>query len=221
MAILLHIDTAVETASVCLSKGAEPVKLAVNNNQKDHAAWLHHAIRDLFQDTGITIKDVNAIGVSIGPGSYTGLRVGLSAAKGLCYALGIPLVTIVTLEIIANAVKSKDADIICPLIDARRMEVFTALYDISMTEIKKPCAMIINEGSFSELLASNRVIFCGNGSKKLKTILPGRENALYSNDEATAANMCQIGYQSFMEKRFSGLAYTEPLYIKEFYSQFR
>jgi tRNA threonylcarbamoyladenosine biosynthesis protein TsaB len=217
MAILLHIDTAVDTASVCLSEDTNPIKLAVNDNQKDHAAWLHHTIRRLLQEAGMTVKDLHAVSVSIGPGSYTGLRVGLSAAKGLCYALGIPLITPGTLEIMASAVKNKEVDLICPLIDARRMEVFTGIYDSTLTEVKKPYAMIINESSFSEILASNKVIFCGNGRKKLQTVLSDN-NAIFSTDIATAVDMCPISSRYFREKKFSDVAYTEPLYIKEFFS---
>ena len=216
MAILLHIDTAVDTASVCLSNDENPIKLAVNDNQKDHAAWLHNTIQHLLEEAGMTIKDLDAVAVSIGPGSYTGLRVGLSAAKGLCYALGIPLITPGTLEIMANAVKNKDADLICPLIDARRMEVFTAIYDSSLKEVKKPYAMIINESSFSEVLSSNKVIFCGNGRKKLQTVLSDN-NAIFSTDIATAVDMCPLSSRYFREKKFSDVAYTEPLYIKEFF----
>jgi tRNA threonylcarbamoyladenosine biosynthesis protein TsaB len=217
MAILLHIDTAVETASVCLSNDADPIKLAVNDNQKEHAAWLHPAIQRLLQEAAMTVKDLDAVAVSIGPGSYTGLRVGLSAAKGLCYALDIPLIATGTLEVMAGAVKNKDATLICPLIDARRMEVFTAVYDRSLTEIKKPYAMIINQSSFSELLSSNRVLFCGNGGKKLQAVLSDN-NAIFSTDIATAADMCPLSSRYFREKKFSDVAYTEPLYIKDFFS---
>lgn len=218
MAMLLHIDTAVESASVCISKDAEALQLAVNNNQKDHAAWIHPAIQNILKDARLTGKDIDAIAVSIGPGSYTGLRIGLSAAKGLCFALGIPLITIGTLELMAYAVKETDADLICPLIDARRMEVFTAVYDKSMTEIQKPCAMVITKSSFSELLTSYKIIFCGNGRKKLQTLLPDGRNVTFSDEQATASHMCYPAYQSFMEKKFSDVTYTEPLYIKEFFS---
>ena len=121
MAILLHIDTALETASVCLSDNEKVIGLAINEKQKDHAAWLHPAILDLVQAAGLTVSDIEAIGISIGPGSYTGLRIGLSAAKGLCYALNIPLITVDTLYMMAHAIEENNADFICPLIDARRM----------------------------------------------------------------------------------------------------
>ena len=220
MALILNIDTAVETASVCLSNDAEMISLAVNDSQKDHAAWLHTAIRKLVQESGHTVNDLQAVAISIGPGSYTGLRIGLSAAKGLCYALNIPLIAVGTLKMMAYAVNKEDAQLICPLIDARRMEVFMAVYDKSLQEIMNPRAMIIDKNSFADLLPSCKVIFCGNGRKKLQHIL-SHTNALFSNSLATAANLPYLACKNFQEGKFSNLAYTEPLYIKEFYSPAR
>jgi tRNA threonylcarbamoyladenosine biosynthesis protein TsaB len=217
MAILLNIDTAVETASVCLSNDTEVMGLAINENLKDHAAWLHTAIHNVMLNTGMRINDLNAVAISIGPGSYTGLRIGLAAAKGLCYALNIPLIAINTLEMMAHAVKKESTELICPLIDARRMEVFMAVYDRSMLEIIKPCAMIVDKTSFADILSTNRVIFCGNGGKKLQTVL-SHVNAVFSGKVTTAADLPPLAYKYFQEKKFADLAYTEPLYIKEFYS---
>ncbi|MBL7742467.1 MAG: tRNA (adenosine(37)-N6)-threonylcarbamoyltransferase complex dimerization subunit type 1 TsaB [Chitinophagaceae bacterium] len=220
MAIFLNIDTTEETASVCLSDNAESIAFIKNADQKDHAAWLHKAIQSMINDSGIGLRDINAVAVSIGPGSYTGLRVGLSAAKGLCYALNIPLIAINSLKLIAYAAKSSNTDLICPMIDARRMEVFTALYNCSLTEINKPEAVIINEMSFSSLLAENKIVFCGSGSKKLQNIL-SHPNALFSTNKASAIDMPHITSVSYLEKSFAEIAYTEPLYIKEFYSPSR
>lgn len=220
MAIFLNIDTAVETASVCLSDNSEPIGMAINENQKDHAAWLHTAVRLLLQESGLSVNDLNAIAISIGPGSYTGLRVGLSAAKGLCYALDIPLITIGTLKIMAHAVNNGESDLVCPMIDARRMEVFAAVYDKTLIEINKPFAMIVNEKSFADELASHKIIFCGNGSNKLQTVL-SHHNAIFNPGQANAANMPLLANVCFREKKFAGLAYVEPLYVKEFYSPVR
>jgi tRNA threonylcarbamoyladenosine biosynthesis protein TsaB len=220
MAPLLNIDTAVETASVCLSNDAVVVALSINEKQKDHAAWLHTAIHKLLRDEGLDSNDLKAVAVSIGPGSYTGLRIGLAAAKGLCYALHIPLITIGTLEMMAHAAEKETAELICPLIDARRMEVFTAVYDKTLQEIVKPLAMIVDKNSFADLLSSHRVIFYGNGCKKLQTVLT-HTNATFSTGMATAADLTHLAYKYFREKRFADIAYTEPLYIKEFYSPTR
>lgn len=217
MAILLNIDTAVETASVCLSNDSDLISVAINENQKDHAAWLHTAIQEILQDAGFSVNDLEAIAVSIGPGSYTGLRVGLSAAKGLCYALNIPLISIGTLKIMAHAVNKEEAQLFCPVIDARRMEVFTAVYDRSLHEIVKPCALIVDKNSFADLLASHTIMFCGNGNKKLQSVL-SHDNALFSTKVPTAADMPSLAAEYFREKKFFALAYIEPLYIKEFYS---
>ena len=220
MAIILNIDTAAETASVCLSRDAEVIKLAINDNQKDHAAWLHPATREMIKEAGVQINELDAVAVSIGPGSYTGLRVGLSAAKGLCYALNIPLITIGTLELMSSPVNKETADLFCPLIDARRMEVFMAAYNRSMKEIIKPCAMIIDENSFKDLLSSQKVCFFGSGSKKLQKILD-LDHAIFSKSTVNASDMAALACKSFFEKNFADTAYAEPLYIKEFYSPAR
>ena len=220
MAIILNIDTAVESASVCLAKDTQPVQFAINNNQRDHASWLHSSIQKIISDAGLTTKDIEAIAVTIGPGSYTGLRVGLSAAKGLCYALNIPLIAINTLEVIATGVKEDQADMICPLIDARRMEVFMAVYDKQMQEIIKPCAMIIEPDSFNSLLQSGKIAFAGNGSKKLQKIIV-HSNAIFNNFIATSIDMIILSAKKYVEKNFASLSYVEPFYNKEFYSPSR
>ena len=217
MAILLNIDTAVETASVCLSDNTEVLRLAINEKQKDHAAWLHMAITDILKNAGLAITDLDAVAISIGPGSYTGLRIGLATAKGLCYALKIPLISINTLKMMAGAVKTENNELICPLIDARRMEVFTAIYNNSLEEVIKPFAMIVVKDSFADLLTFHKIIFCGNGSKKLQTVL-SHTNAIFDGSIATAADLPHLSYPCFLEKKFADLAYIEPLYLKEFYS---
>jgi tRNA threonylcarbamoyladenosine biosynthesis protein TsaB len=220
MSLILNIDTALDTASVCLSKDNELLHMAVNENQKDHATWLHTAIAEVLQKTGHTINELRAVAVSIGPGSYTGLRVGLASAKGFCYALNIPLIAISTLKMIALATKNDRViheNMICPMIDARRMEVFTAMYDINLIEVRTATAMIIDENSFSAMLESNRILFCGNGCKKLQKIITS-PNALFSNTAANAWHLAQLAFNCFRNKEFASLAYIEPLYIKEFYS---
>ena len=219
MSLILNIDTALETASVCLANDDEVLQLSVNENQKDHAAWLHTAVTELLQKSGHTVNELEAVAVSIGPGSYTGLRVGLASAKGFCYALKIPLITISTLKIIAFAVKDKagDADFICPMIDARRMEVYTALYDKKLVEIKSPQAMILDENSFTDIPGSGKIIFCGAGSKKFREII-NSANAVFNFNDYTATHLAQLSYNCFQNKEFANLAYTEPLYLKEFYA---
>lgn len=217
MALILNIDTAVESGSVCLAKEARSLQFAINSSQKDHASWLHAIIQKIIVEAGRNLADIDAVAVTIGPGSYTGLRVGLSTAKGLCFALDIPLIAINTLEMMAYAVENKEVDFICPLIDARRMEVFMAVYNKRREEIVKPVALIIESDSFDLILAAGKTIFSGNGSKKLqKTIV--HTNAIFNNNAATAADMIHLSERAFVEKNFANLAYVEPFYIKEFYS---
>lgn len=220
MAITLNIDTAISTASVCLSKEAQSLQFALNSNQQDHASWLHIAVKKVIADAGLSVKDLEAIAVTIGPGSYTGLRVGLSAAKGLCFALDIPLMAINTLDVMAHAIKGEEADFYCPVIDARRMEVFMAVYGKKMETITNPCAMIIEENSFDVQLASGRIIFAGNGSEKIRKIIC-HPNAIFKNTTTTAADMVRLSADKFAQKKFADTAYTEPFYIKEFYSAAR
>ena len=220
MAIILNIDTAVESASVCLAIHAKPIQFAINSTQKDHASWLHPAIQKLISKTELNLRDIEAIAITIGPGSYTGLRVGLAAAKGLCFALNIPLIAINTLELMASAIIETKADFICPLIDARRMEVFMAVYNKKRQEIIKPCAMIIEPGSFNSLLVLGKIIFSGNGNIKLKNIIV-HPNAIFNNINATASDMVYLSEKKFVEKNFADAVYSKPLYIKEFYSPVR
>lgn len=219
MSLILNIDTALETASVCLANNDKVLQLSVNETHKDHAAWLHTAISKLLQKSGHTVNELEAVAVSSGPGSYTGLRVGLASAKGFCYALKIPLISISTLKIIAFAGKDKagDVDFICPMIDARRMEVFTALYDNKLIEKKSPYAMMLEENSFSTLLESGKIIFCGTGSKKWSQII-NSDNAMFNFYDYNASELAQLSYNCFLNKEFSNLAYAEPFYVKEFYA---
>ncbi len=217
MAIILNIDTAVETASVCLSENEKLLGLLVNNQQKDHASWLHLAIKGLLKENNMALRDIDAVAVTIGPGSYTGLRIGLSAAKGLCYALEKPLVSVNTLELMAFSVEKKPGELICPAIDARRMEIFTALYDENMTEIIAPTAMIIEPNSFMTILENKRIVFTGNAIEKLEKEIV-HINASFNKFSANASHIAPLSAQRFAYKKFDNLAYTEPFYIKEFYT---
>ena len=225
MSLLLNIDTAVENASVCISKNGELIFIAENKNPKDHATWIQPAIQSLMKEAGFSLKELNAIAVSNGPGSYTGLRVGLATAKGLCYALNIPLITLSTLEVmtcaaIVNTSNSqlRTTDFLyCPLIDARRMEVFTAIYDQSLKAILPPHAKIIDENSFTEQLAGNSILFFGNGAAKCKPLIQSA-NALFEIIKYNASNMIGLSEKKMAAKDFTNLAYAEPFYIKDFHT---
>ncbi len=217
MCLILHIETAVQSASVCLSDGETVIDTAVNPSEKESAAWLHPAIQTLLQRHHLTPAALQAVAVSAGPGSYTGLRVGMSAAKGLCYALSIPLISINTLQLMAAAVKEPPEGLLCPMIDARRMEVFTALYNASLHEVLPPTNMILSESSFADWLQNNTVTFFGNGSEKAENIIK-HFNAFFVPVTATARDMVPLAVKKFEADQVADLAYTEPYYGKDFHS---
>ena len=196
------------------------LELRVNPSQTDHAAWLQVAIRDILDHSGHKPRDIQAIAVSAGPGSYTGLRVGMASAKGLCYALHIPLITINTLKIMAVSGKQETTGLMCPMIDARRMEVFAAIYDQELNEIAAPHNLVLDGNSFNQILSGTRVCFFGNGSKKFQQICTN-VNAEFKDVNYTAQHMISLSYEQFSEGVFTNLAYSEPFYGKDFYSTFK
>jgi len=217
MALILNIDTAVDAASVCLARDGKELTLEKNKKQKDHAAWLHLAIKHIFEKNELELKAVDAIAVTAGPGSYTGLRIGMATAKGICYALNKPLITLNTLKVMANAAKNEKTDLLCPMIDARRMEVFTAIYSKDLTIIKEPAAIQVNEKSFDEVLATGSICFFGNGSSKFQ-IIKKDPRAIFADINSDASSMIALSEEEFQQKDFADLAYAEPIYLKEFYT---
>ena len=217
MSLILNIDTALESASICLATDKEIIALDINENQKDQAAWLHKAITEMLKKNNFTPNQLNAVAVSIGPGSYTGLRVGLAAAKGLCFALHIPLIAISTLRMMAFALKDEAISLICPLIDARRMEVFAAVYDKSLQEKIPAHALIVNGASFDFLLSHDKILFGGTGSNKLQPLIL-HSNACFSNTSSNAIHLAELSRICYINNEFADLAYIEPLYVKDFNS---
>ena len=217
MALILHIDTAVDTASVCLAKDGKALSIVKNEKQKDHAAWLHKTIKEVFEKNNLALSSVDAIAITNGPGSYTGLRIGMATAKGICYALNKPLITLNTLLVMTYAAKGEIADLLCPMIDARRMEVFTAIFSKDLQTMKEPAAIELNENSFDDELKNNSICFFGNGSDKFKTIKKNKQ-AFFSDIKMDAASMISLAEKKFTENDFADLAYAEPLYLKEFYT---
>jgi tRNA threonylcarbamoyladenosine biosynthesis protein TsaB len=217
MSLILCIDTAVENASVCLAENNIVLKYSECRAQKEHASWIHNAIRDLFQNTGYSLSGLDAVAVSAGPGSYTGLRVGLSTAKGFCFALGKPLITINTLVMMANAVPREKGQLICPMIDARRMEVFFALYSDTLEEITAPRAAVLDSNFLSEELNHKSIVFIGNGVDKFRS-LSTSHHAHFSEATFGATHLVSIADKLLAEKNFADLAYVEPLYVKPFFT---
>ena len=220
MALILNIDSSLETATVSIAKDGIILQHEVNAVQKQHASFLHSAVQKLTNDLQIKLNELDAIGCTIGPGSYTGLRVGLAAAKGFCYALNKPLITIGTLEAMAHSMQIQQPDAAryyCPMIDARRMEVYTALYNQDLTELKPPHAIIIDEHFFAEELQENKILFFGNGMGKYKDIA-GHEDALFAVVGDTYNSVNVLSYNKFIDNTFASLAAAAPLYTKEFYN---
>jgi len=218
MSIILNIDTAQETAFVCISENGLPIFIAENHSQKDHASFLHPAIVELLKKAAISITELDAIAVTKGPGSYTGLRVGMSAAKGLAYTLQKPLITISTLELMAHDILTIIVDkesLICPMIDARRMEVFTAIYDCNLNATISPSAMILDESSFDDWLMTHNIFFTGSGSMKFQQICK-HTNAKFIQTNNLPVSMSVISENKNEKKMFSDIAMIEPDYIKPY-----
>lgn len=218
MPLILSLETATTVCSVAITNGREIVAERKLHEDKSHANQLTLIIEELIQSAGLKMSEVQAVAVSEGPGSYTGLRIGLSTAKGLCYALGVPLIGISTLEAMALEVSMNNPENhwLCPMIDARRMEVYTALYSPTLNLVKAPMPMILDESSFHETLREAGVLFFGNGSQKFSQVI-NSTNAIFLNDITPSA--WAVGFlalERFDKNQFENLAYFEPSYLKEF-----
>ncbi len=215
MALILNIETATKNCSVALSKDGKTLAITEIAEQNfSHAEKLHVFIEELLLETNVALKEVKAIAVSQGPGSYTGLRIGVSAAKGLCYALSIPLIAVDTLEILARKIQVSSG-IILPMIDARRLEVYCAFFDSNFAKIRETKAEVIDENSFQEELEVLHLI--GDGAMKFKEILKGDKFKYYPEIEyPSAAEMGVISFQKFQNNQFEDVAYFEPYYLKDF-----
>ncbi|MBP6127973.1 tRNA (adenosine(37)-N6)-threonylcarbamoyltransferase complex dimerization subunit type 1 TsaB [Flavobacterium sp.] len=215
MALILNIETATKNCSVALSKDGRTLAIREIAEQNfSHAEKLHIFIEELLLETNVTLKEVKAIAVSQGPGSYTGLRIGVSAAKGLCYALSIPLIAVDTLEILARKINISNG-IILPMIDARRLEVYSAFFDSNYAKIRETKAEIIDENSFQEETEILHLI--GDGAMKFKEILTDEKFKYYPEMQfPSATEMSLISFQKFQNKQFEDVAYFEPFYLKDF-----
>lgn len=220
MCTILNIDTTSAKAFLCIAKNGISLYNISNENQKDHSAFLHTALQVTLRNLSLNIHDLDAIAVNAGPGSYTGLRVGMASAKGFCFAINKPLITVNALELLAVAVideiGNNSGRLICPMIDARRMEVYTALYDTYMKELESPCALILNELTFSQYLDKEPVTFCGDGADKFLKII-SHPNASIFNPILLPSAFSKISNQKYLNKTFTNLAYSEPFYLKDFH----
>ncbi|WP_420385591.1 tRNA (adenosine(37)-N6)-threonylcarbamoyltransferase complex dimerization subunit type 1 TsaB [Roseivirga sp.] len=219
MSLILSIETATTVCSVALTDGQQIVARKKLYTDKSHANQLTLLVTEMMKEAGLVLADLKAVAISEGPGSYTGLRIGISTAKGLCYALNIPLIGISTLKAMAhevNATMNEAGGLLCPMIDARRMEVYTALYSPEMTEVMAPHPKILDESSFEETLKESGVLFFGNGAPKFSEVLQN-ENARFVEEISPSAwAIGQLAAERFANQQFEDLAYFEPSYLKEF-----
>ena len=219
MALILFIDTSTEDALVGLEKDGEILGVERNKNQKEHASFLHPAIELLLKNNNLTSNKLEAIAIASGPGSYTGLRVAMATAKGLCFALNIPLITINSLKLLAQAAileKNNINFLFCPMIDARRMEVFTALYNKDLDEVLHPFALVLHQKSYSDYLDENNIYFFGNGAFKWEE-MSTNNNCHFLPKPVVDHAFVLLAEMDFAAKNFANLALCEPEYVKGFY----
>ncbi|WGD35422.1 tRNA (adenosine(37)-N6)-threonylcarbamoyltransferase complex dimerization subunit type 1 TsaB [Olleya sp. YS] len=216
MAFILNIETATTNCSVSLSNKGETLVLKEDyGNGFSHAEKLHVYIEAVLKEAKIEANQLDAIAVSKGPGSYTGLRIGVSAAKGLCYALNKPLIAVSTLEALAHQVHIEEG-LIIPMLDARRMEVYSAIFDANYKSVRAIEAQILDDNSFSNELKVNKVYFIGNGVEKTKTLIKST-NAIFVESKLPSANqMSALSYDKYKTNDMEDVAYFEPFYLKDF-----
>ncbi len=215
MALILNIETATKNCSVSLSnEGKTMVCKEIAEQNFSHAEKLHLFIAEVLSENNLKFSDLKAVAVSQGPGSYTGLRIGVSSAKGFCYALNIPLIAVDTLQLLAKQIQIEKG-IILPMIDARRMEVFTAFYDKNFNQIRNVQAEIIDENSYAEIDEILHLV--GDGTEKFKTTLTNDKFVFHSNViYPSAKEMSALSYEKFQNHDFVDVAYFEPFYLKDF-----
>jgi tRNA threonylcarbamoyladenosine biosynthesis protein TsaB len=224
MAIILAIETATTVCSICISKDGQPLAIKELNEANVHAAMVTVFIEEALAAAGLKLKDMDAVAVSKGPGSYTGLRIGVSAAKGLCYALDKPLIAINTLQALAAKMMAENSSLhsfknalLCPMLDARRMEVYTTFYDENLNTVRDTAADIIDAESYKDILDKQRVFFFGNGAAKCKSTLEYHPNAVFIDEiEASAQYTALLAHKAYAQQQFEDVAYFEPFYLKDF-----
>lgn len=217
MALILCIETATTNCSVALGRDGETIALKEDySDNYSHAERLHLYIREILEENDLSPVDLDAVAISKGPGSYTGLRIGVSAAKGLCFSLEVPLISVPTLRSLADQLSGGDSDFIVPMLDARRMEVYTAGFSPSKEIVFDTRAQILDELSFGDLLEEGRVSFIGNGITKFKEICSHPNAHFVEGKLPSAAQMPVLSEKKFQKEEFEDIAYFEPFYLKDF-----
>lgn len=222
---ILNIETTGTNCSVALSKDSVVQNIKEDKEGRAHASKLAVFIDEILREEQLKIKDLDAISISKGPGSYTGLRIGVSTAKGLCYGAGIPLVSVHTLQALSQHLldnldeygfSSSDNPYLVPMIDARRMEVYAAVFDMENQFVRDVKAQIIDENSFQEWLTEHKLIFFGNGAAKCKEVIRHEHASFIDDLELSAKNMVKLSEKQFLNQQFEDVAYFEPFYLKDF-----
>jgi len=232
MALILCLETATENCSVALFRDELLLGIRESSARNVHSSVLTLFIEEITREAGVPLSALDAVAISMGPGSYTGLRIGVATAKGLCYALDRPMIAVSTLQAMAvgigDEITQKNSGsvglaapassfLICPMIDARRMEVYCALYDDQCREVEAVRAEIIDPGSFGPILGRGRVVFGGEGAQKCRPSLEAHPNALFLDHfKASAQFMIHLAMAKFNRLEFENLAYFEPFYLKDF-----
>lgn len=221
MALILCLETATNVCSVSLSENGKMIALKESQSKNSHSNLINVFIKQLCHENNVRLKDIDALSVSAGPGSYTGLRIGLSTAKGICYGLDKPLICLSTLAIMAESAKQQiqeNCAYLVPMIDARRMEVFTATYNKKMELIQKERPLIVEQNSFDDLETTGKIILFGNGAQKCKALLNTNKFLFWDSFQHSAKYQGILAENAYINKNFADIAYFEPSYIKPFYS---
>lgn len=226
MALILSIETGTDICSVALANDGELMALRESDEGRDHAKKVALFVDELLRETGVQPSDIDAIAVGKGPGSYTGLRIGVSFAKGMCYALDIPLIAIGSLDALTEVAREDfEAGILdveeedwtkaklCPMVDARRMEVYAQVFDVEANAQSDVVAEVVTEESFSKWRSEGRFVIFGNGAKKCAEVLP---DAIIENIVPSARGIVRLAEAAFNAGKFEDLAYFEPFYLKDF-----
>ena len=218
MSYILNIDTATEVCSVCIVKNDLIISICESEEKYEHASLLTNYISQVLKEANIDFKDLNAVAISAGPGSYTGLRIGTSVAKGICYGHDLPLISIDTLKSLAYGILSKLEDstsniLVTPMIDARRMEVYSAVYDKNLECVKSSSPVVLENDSYIEILNTHEVYFGGNGSEKFKEVIK-HPNAKFIDIKNSSEYMISLALTKFNDNNFENIIYYEPFYLK-------
>ena len=222
MPLLLALETSTTVCSIALFKGQQLLGASELQIEKSHSSHITVMISQLVENCGATLQELSAVAISGGPGSYTGLRIGTSTAKGLCYSLDIPLLEVSTLYGLAaqviQATPRPERYLFCPMLDARRMEVYTCLLDSQLQEVSSIAPIVLDEHTFGNKLAAQPVIFFGSGAQKFKELVKEKEHALFVDDVLPSAKTIgQLAQAKYVKKEFEDVAYYEPFYLKDVY----